>query len=498
MHSPNPCSLVRLHLQVNATGVPNFAGARIPVHSQLCIIRWRDLLLGYFDESLCDFLEFGFPLDYSAPDLPHVSHYRNHLGARSHVKEVSDYLMEECGSGRIAGPFDIAPVSDFMVSPLNTIPKSGSSERRILVDLSWPFGSSVKDGIVKGTFLGQPFQLTFPTVDDVSRLILACGTGARIYKRDLAKAYRQFPIDPLDYRHLGYFWQGRYYFDTVLCMGQRSAALSCQRTPRAVTYIHNSRGFSSLVYLDDFIGVEPPDSSHQAFIALGELLLDLGLHEKRSKAVPPATRVVVLGVLFDTIEMTMQVTRERLDEILELLPLWNDKKKASRVELQRLLGKLSFVSKCVRQSRIFLNRIFAALRTVHRDHHRVDLSVEFRNDIAWWIAFVQIYNGVSLIPSSIYSSPDHVFSTDACMTGCGALCAESYFHAQFPKCVINKDHDINCLELLTVVVAVKVWGSKWRGMNIQIFVDNLTTVLAINSGASRNDFISACLRELWF
>ena len=51
---------------------------------------------------------------------------------------------------------------------------------------------------------------------------------------------------------------------------------------------------------------------------------------------------------------------------------------------------------------------------------------------------------------------------------------------------------------VTVVVAVNVWGSKWRGMNIQIFVDNMTTVLAINSGASRNDFISACLRELWF
>ena len=39
--------------------------------------------------------------------------------------------------------------------------------------------------------------------------------NALIYKRDLAKAYRQFPIDPLDYQHLGYFWQGQYYFGTV-------------------------------------------------------------------------------------------------------------------------------------------------------------------------------------------------------------------------------------------------------------------------------------------
>ena len=106
-------------------------------------------------------------------------------------------------------------------------------------------------------------------------------------------------------------------------------------------------------------------------------------------------------------------------------------------------------------------------------------------------------NGVSIIPSAVYSPPDHVLSTDACLTGCGALCDDYYFHSVFPENVLEQVSDINCLELLTVVVSIKLWGHKWRGLSIEIFCDNSTTVLAINSGASRNGLISTCIRELW-
>ena len=49
-----------------------------------------------------------------------------------------------------------------------------------------------------------------------------------------------------------------------------------------------------------------------------------------------ATQVVVCSVLFGTISMTMQVIRENLGEILEVLPLWSDRTKVYRAELQHL------------------------------------------------------------------------------------------------------------------------------------------------------------------
>ena len=53
-------------------------------------------------------------------------------------------------------------------------------------------------------------SLHYSSVEDVCKLVLGVGKGAVIYKRDLRPAYRQIPVDPRDYRYLGYRWDGKY------------------------------------------------------------------------------------------------------------------------------------------------------------------------------------------------------------------------------------------------------------------------------------------------
>ena len=164
-----------------------------------------------------------------------------------------------------------------------------------------------------------------------------------------------------------------------------------------------------------------PDIAWQAYVYCGHLLAELGLEESLSKACPPATIQTCLGVQFDTVQMTLSVTPTRLTEIETLLVSWSTKKSATKSELQSLVGKLSFISKCVRQSRLFLSRILALLRTLRQNGHSTRLSTEFRRDIAWWLRFMRTYNGVSIISSLVWTAPDAVFSTDACLSGCGGL-----------------------------------------------------------------------------
>ena len=133
-----------------------------------------------------------------------------------------------------------------------------------------------------------------------------------------------------------------------------------------------------------------------------------------------------------------------------LLSHWLTKKSATKSQLQSLVGKLSSVSKCVRQSRLFLARILAMLRTVKRNHHHVKLSKEFFQDIHWWLRFIHVYNGVSIIPTSAWSSPDAVFATDACLSGCGGLTCHQFFHIEFPREVKDKFPSIHEFELRAV------------------------------------------------
>ena len=491
---------VSLHERVQASGLPNYVSCRLPVSSRLNIPLRRQYLREYHDTKICDFLEYGWLVgyDYSTHGFP-VSQLRNHQGALLFPDAIDSYLRNEICRNAVLGPFESNPFScPVALSPLNSVPKHDSVERRIIVDLSWPAGTSVNDGISSSSYLGEDVSLTYPTVDSIASLIWSAGAGCLLYKRDLKRAYRQFPVDPLDYPLLGYCWKHSLYFDLVLPMGLRSAAMACQRITNAVCYICEVEGHPTLSYLDDFIGVATPDIAWQAYNHCGHLLAELGLEETLSKACPPATIQTCLGVQFNTVQMTISVTPSRLTEIETLLVSWSTKKSATKSELQQLVGKLSFISKCVRQSRLFLSRILALLRTLKQNGHRIRLSREFRRDIAWWLRFMRTYNGVSIISSVVWTSPDAVFSTDACLSGCGGLSQSQYFHVQFPTEVRTRFSEIHLLEALAILVALRLWGHPWAGFRIQVFCDNVAVVSALTSGKVKDQSLAAISRDTWY
>ena len=167
-------------------------------------------------------------------------------------------------------------------------------ERRIISDLSWPVHTSVNSGIHKTLFEGVEVVLSYPTVDNIAELIVRKESGCLIYKRDLKKAYRQFSVDPFDYPLLGFQWEDNFYFDTVLPMELRSAAMPCQRITSAVAFVCRGDGFDVVNYLDDFQGVETPEKATQGYNFLAALLTKLGLQESFAKACPPSTVMTCL------------------------------------------------------------------------------------------------------------------------------------------------------------------------------------------------------------
>lgn len=115
-----------------------------------------------------------------------------------------------------------------------------------------------------------------------------------------------------------------------------------------------------------------------------------------------------------------------------------------------------------------------------------------------WLRFIHVYNGVSIIPTSAWSSPDAVFATDACLSGCGGLTCHQFFHIEFPRKVKDKFPSIHHLEVLAILLAARLWGSQWRGLRLLVYCDNAAVVSSLNSGRVQDSILAACLRELWF
>ena len=141
--------------------------------------------------------------------------------------------------------------------------------------MGFPPSHSVNDGINKDRYLGVHIDLTYPTIDSFATMVKAVGPGALMYKRDLHRAYHQIWTDPFDVPYQGFFfWKGAFYFDTVLLMGCISSVYIYQRVMSALAYIHNSWGALCTNYLDDFIGIAPPDKVDKDFHKLGWLFQD--------------------------------------------------------------------------------------------------------------------------------------------------------------------------------------------------------------------------------
>ena len=137
--------------------------------------------------------EYGWPVGHNGSSF-RSSSCRNHTGATDFPEQITNYLIKEASYQAVVGPFKDNP----SLSPLNSVPKNDSSERRVIVDLSFPEGESVNFGILKDEYLGNKISVSYPKVDDLIHLIKLKGQGCMIFKEDLKRAYRQLVVDPGD------------------------------------------------------------------------------------------------------------------------------------------------------------------------------------------------------------------------------------------------------------------------------------------------------------
>ena len=237
------------------------------------------------------------------------------------------------------GPFTEKPFP-LHVSPLMVQDKQNSDKKRTIMDLSWPKGLSVNDGVAKNKYLGSYFTLRYPSLDHITQVLSELGSQALIYKIDISRAFRHLRIDPGDLDLLGIKHKD-YYIDGTLPFGFRLGSVFFQRCSDAIRFIMKQHGFNKLFNnIDDLIYVGLPHEIHKSFKFLQELLLDLGLEISSSKLVPPTKSAVCLGILVDLMNKNTSIPTEKLSQIIETCSAWSTKTYCSKRDLQSLLGSL--------------------------------------------------------------------------------------------------------------------------------------------------------------
>ncbi len=503
LSNPHNDRLVSAHNSLVSSPGHNFQTGTSPVPTRINLENWDKLLAEDTDRELSLHLRYGFPLNYTKPELPAVRP-TNHQSAVRYPNAVDSYIIKELTAGTLLGPFTSNPLqSPVIISPLQTVPKknaTGPSSRRVVLDLSYPGDTSVNAGIPRDTYLGEKTELHLPSVDRLISMIHEKGPGpVLLFKLDLSRCYRQVLfMCPKDYGLCAFQWRGLLFIDIANPFGVRSACFNCQRIANAVTRLYK-RLYNREVcaYIDDYGGCEIANDADRAYIDLYRLLSEtLGLELALDKCVPPTTCMTFLGFEIDTTAMVIRIPMDKLQSARTEITLWFHRSHASRRQLQSLLGRLIHISGAVLPGRRFVARLIDLTKS---RSYPIALDAAFYLDIQWWHTFMTDYNGVSLIQDSKYSEPDTVLQTDSCRNGMGAFTSAGfYLHSEFPDFIADRNLHISALELLCIVVACRLWGHMFSRRRLVVRCDNEAVCMAVNHNRSRDSFLQAALRELWF
>ncbi|WAR05557.1 hypothetical protein MAR_020926 [Mya arenaria] len=153
-------------------------------------------------------------------------------------------------------------------------------------------------------------------------------------------------------------------------------------TPNCFRLIHDL-SFSPSATLPAVNSLIPKQSS-ATFLNFAK---DIGLPIKDSKTVHPNTSAEVHRILVDTTSLTAKLHADKVSLLHDLLKSFKQRKKVTLKELQSLFGHLNFACK----------RLYDLTIGVIKPHHHIRMTSETRADLALWHAFLDNYNGCTLL-----------------------------------------------------------------------------------------------------
>ena len=184
-------------------------------------------------------VEEGFPLiwkpaaDGTQPAPPPLR-ATNHAGADLHAQHLDADIASLLATGAIK---QCHPNQLLVVSPLNVVPKPGSTKLRTILDLR---------------HINEYVQCPKFQYEELRSITSMAQSGDWMFALDLAAGFHQVDMHPSAWPFLGFAWRGSHYFFKVLPFGLSSAPWCFTKVMRVVVQEIRQNGVPVLPYLDDF------------------------------------------------------------------------------------------------------------------------------------------------------------------------------------------------------------------------------------------------------
>ena len=441
----------------------------------------------------------------------------------------TDQLVTMLKKGFVSGPYEPhqIPIPNLRINCLFAV--NQSDKYRPILNLSKPDGNSFNGAI----FPEKLRKVTMSTGRQVADTIYNVGRNAILSKIDHVSAYKLVPVRHEDFYLQGFTWLGRTFIENRLIFGSQQSVPKYDNMHNTVSDLVKVKSETDRQnlerVLDDQINIAKSLAEAKSFI---ETYLDLARRinlplantNNCEKAFLYRTSGVVLGVYFNTINMTWSYTSSKRLTHMKVIQKAIRSSTVDLNTLQKVAGVINTLVLLCPSLRFLRTPLINQLSDAY-SFSPLPLSSETVNLLHVWLhIFDDLQHGFP-IPKTMPEPPvtalafvsdaaglpkhDTILSHDIGIGAVGYVLpfGEIFYAGQalWPLAFV-KSYDshlklFGCkttlLEAIGLIIPLYHNVQHLQGKHVVVFVDNLATVWAYKKGRSKtDDYSSAILSAL--
>lgn len=261
-------------------------------------------------------------------------------------------------------------------------------------------------------------------------------------------------------------------------------------------------------FCDDYLFIGDSPSALRTAMEMAERVLRAhGLEINPAKTEGPTQQIIFLGVAIDSIQRTLKVPLDKVDE-LRRLSLSMVARSATRLRhIQSLVGKFSFVAAVLPGSRPFFRSLIDATKGKSR-WEDIAISATMKDDLRVWSRFLKTWNR----GEKWQGSEPFVLEHDASKGGFGFLLTKvppSFDVSSLPvylrpgqafagyysaRDIPKSEQSIQWGEMLAMAVSLTIYAPFLRNSTVLLKTDNIADVFIIRRQSTRSPPLLALLR----
>ena len=337
------------------------------------------------------------------------------------------------------------------------------------------------------------------TMLKVNEIFNYINKGAYATVIDISKAYYHIKINEKFQNFFAFTFNDKKFKFKVLPFGFTNAPYIFTKITEPIwKYLRKNFNIMIFAYLDDILIIsESEDECKIHATQTLALLALLGFNINKEKLIiNPTRKFTYLGVVIDTINMTVENTIENIDKCKVKIEDILRSKVITLRKMESILGLLNFMSNFIEDGRRYLIPLIKIINKMYHINRDTEMVKEKEVDIIlerWTLE--ENYIPKKLLPQLITVT----IRTDASKTKWGATVESNIGSNQISDTWKGEEIglNINNKELLAVRNAINHFKDLIKNQHLSIHVDNRTAVACLKKrGTHKNKFRDRIVQEI--